>query len=248
MVDRRFAGDRGFLPRSRWVGTLALAAALVLGIGAGLWAEVQARAPLRALDHHATVLNGRIVGSAFLIGADLALTNAHVVKGLRSGGEVTLLSDGGLRKARARVIAVSSRMDLAILRTPSGFLPVVSGRDAPRVAGLAVLGAGVDASGSRGTGPRMELPGSVVDPQTDLGAFGPGLVVRMPGVRPGFSGGPVLDAEGHLVGMITAIRSSAGAAPAPAGGAHQRPADEAFVLRAAEIRREAERLLRRAGH
>ena len=52
----------------------------------------------------------------------------------------------------------------------------------------------------------MELAGEVVVPRTDIPAFGPGLIASVPGVRPGFSGGPMLDRQGRLVGMVTAIR------------------------------------------
>jgi S1-C subfamily serine protease len=142
-------------------------------------------------------------------------------------------------------------MDLAVLRLPPDALPSVAAEDAPGRAGLAVRGAGVDASGGPGAGERLELAGSVTRPRADLAAYGPGLVVLMPGVRPGFSGGPVLDADGRLVGMIAAIR--AGGAPGAGAGVsgfaplRRRPADEAFVLRAGEIRREARRLLAAAG-
>ena len=70
----------------------------------------------RALDHHAVVLNGKLIGSAFLLGRDLAITNRHVVRGLRPGGAVVLLASGaGGGRVEGRLIAVSPRMDLALL-------------------------------------------------------------------------------------------------------------------------------------
>jgi hypothetical protein len=81
-----------------------------------------------------------------------------------------------------------------------------------------------------------------------LPPFGPGFVAALPGVRRGFSGGPVLDAQGHLVGMIAALRPGAqNDAVAASGFAPQRQrlagGTEAFILGAAEIRSEVRRLL-----
>lgn len=245
MKFRRSAGGDGVTPRRRIRHILTVAAAMALT--ACLLAGAEARHETRPLDYHAAVVNGRLVGSAFLITPDLALTNAHVVAGAAVGGRVRVYAQSRGVSGFARVLGVSPRMDLALLRMPTDFALAVPARDATARRGLAVRSAGVDATGGPGLGPLMELTGAVVVDHSDLGAYGPGLVVRMPGVRFGFSGGPVLDAEGRLVGMITAIRSSAG--PVPASGQGRAAAgapDEAFVLRAAEIRAEAARLLRAA--
>jgi len=214
-------------------------------------AEMRAEGRLGALDHHAVVLNGEIVGSAFVVDGDVAVTNRHVVRGLRPGDMVVLLgSRAGGGSAEGRVIAVSPRMDLALLRVPPGFLPAVGREDAPERAGLTVTAAGIDA-GDGGAGARLALSGVVLDPREDIAAFGPGLVAWLPGARPGFSGGPMLDERGRFVGMVTAIRpgGAAGTMAIAGGGAESgRAAVEAFVLRAAVLRAEVRRLLAAAVH
>ncbi|HVH04252.1 MAG TPA: hypothetical protein VM891_15130, partial [Amaricoccus sp.] len=79
--------------------------------------------------------------------------------------------------------------------------------------------------------------------------FGPGLIARLPGARPGFSGGPLFDRQGRLAGMVTAIRPGAGIVIASSGTRSRRARDtvDAFALRAAEVRAEVRRLLALAG-
>jgi S1-C subfamily serine protease len=128
-------------------------------------------------------------------------------------------------------------MDLALIAVEAGFIPEVGAEDAAAVAGTAVTAVGIDA-GEGGAGERLALSGVVLDPSEELAAFGPGLVAWVPGARPGFSGGPLLDDEGRLVGMVTAIRPAEGRGPVATAGGRGRPAVEAFALRAGEVRNE----------
>lgn len=219
---------------------LALVAAGILGYG-----SAGASGRTAPLDYHATVMNGPITGSSFQIADGLVLTNAHVVGGTRIGGEMVLVIDNGRGtvRARARVLAVSSRMDLAVLRAAPGLLPVAPEADAPLHRGKTVLAAGVVAERS-GPGPRMELGGRISSEPLTLHPFGPGLIAEMPGIRRGFSGGPVFDREGRLVGMVAALRpdpdTTRSATGDPLAG------QEAFVLSAPAIRAEAARLIAEA--
>jgi len=229
---------------ARLRGLAFVVAGLALWQGPGGSAAAERHA-VRPLEHHATVYNGELVGSAFALAPGVVVTNAHVVDGLAPGSSLALVaSSREAPRAAARVVAVSRRMDLAVLAVPEGFLAPVDEANSTGSAGLAVTGAGVDATGP--DLPLRALRGEIIDARADVTVFGPGLVIRMPGVRRGFSGGPVLDGRGALVGMIAAIRP--GRAPAsPASGfvaAQRRPAAaEALVLRAPELRAEVRRLL-----
>jgi hypothetical protein len=94
---------------------------------------------------------------------------------------------------------------------------------------------------------RRRIDGAITGGSVSIPGLGSGLIVRLSGVAPGFSGGPVLDAHGRLVGMIVAVRprsqTVSESAFAPRRPVSAATAEEAFVLSAAALRAEARRLL-----
>jgi S1-C subfamily serine protease len=147
----------------------------------------------------------RLLGSATAIGGQHVLTNRHVIElAQRRGAEVALSRAG--RVIPARIGAVSDRLDLALLvaAEPLGEAPLVSARPPVGTAVQARSPAGAWVEGRVVAHPWRE-------------AWGPALFIRLP-ARFGFSGGPVRDASGGLIGLVTAAVNPT--------------ADEIFALRA----------------
>ncbi len=156
-----------------------------------------------AVLHLRTLSHGRSgTGSGFLCGADgLALTNSHVVQGAL-GIEATF-HDG--RTAVLDVLGSDAATDLALLRVPdAGVAPLpLADSNMLRVGDFALavgcphgLSHSVTAGIISGLGRALPGPGgqSIEDViQTDAP------------LNPGNSGGPLLDAQGRVVGIATAI-------------------------------------------
>lgn len=135
-------------------------------------------------------------GSGFVVGPDgLVLTNAHVVG---EGAEVAVqLFDG--RYGRGRVIArATGALDLALVRIPFADVPPIPvGEPGAVRAGMyaATVGHGGGAAWSLSTG-------LVANPRP-LGDGAPLLLAQM-ALRPGSSGGPLVDRRGRVVAVVTA--------------------------------------------
>jgi S1-C subfamily serine protease len=177
---------------------------------------------------------GMPIGSAVAITPDRLLTNAHVIP---QHVENVTFTRGDGDSGQARVLARSDRMDLALLAVPPRFVaPPLS---APPGAGRPVWAAGAPAAGP------AVVAGRVSQPSVLLAGHGPGFTARI-GALLGYSGGPAVDAEGRLVGIVTALPQP-GAAPLLAalsgvdldGIARQREGREVFLLSAVAAVEEA---------
>jgi putative serine protease PepD len=142
------------------------------------------------------------------------LTNNHVVEPAGSDGAITVVFNGG-QTAKAEVVGRDSGYDLAVVRVTGvkGLRPLYLGNsDNVRVGDPVVaIGAPFDLEGTVTSGiiSAKERPitsggdGTGIDDVSYVDA----LQTDAP-INPGNSGGPLLDAQGHVIGINSAIRSA----------------------------------------
>jgi S1-C subfamily serine protease len=169
----------------RNVPSLSLGLTLALCISASMPVRAQATTAVRT-------------GSGFAISRTTHIvTNAHVVAQCKS---VRVLS--GAQQASGRVLAIDVDADLAVLQTSLSVPKTMAMRSSPALRlGESVIAFGFPLTGalSQGgnltTGNVSALAGLRDDPKY--------IQVTAP-VQPGNSGGPLLDAGGNVIGVITA--------------------------------------------
>lgn len=193
------AGRRAFL---RGMGGMAAA----LGLGACgrmpvLEASGTPAAQVTATGFASVYANGMTRGAAVAFDDHHVLTCAHVLPADR---EVVLRRGLDGAEIRAETIRRSRRMDLAVLRVPAGFLQAPPRATCAPKAGEAVWAAGAPGFGS------PVAQGVVEAPDAEMPGFGRGFTARMPALM-GYSGGPVVDASGMLMGLTSALPGGGGA-------------------------------------
>lgn len=148
---------------------------------------------------------GVVSGSAYPIAPGYLITNAHVVSGT-SG--TTLSQAAGSRRFNATVVLFDSRKDVAILYAPGIPSQALAPADGARGTQGAVIG-------YPGGGDETVSP-AVIDKMTSAEGrdiYSNSLVTRQiwiveSQVRPGNSGGPLVDLQGHVLGLVFAASSS----------------------------------------
>jgi putative serine protease PepD len=152
---------------------------------------------------------GTAVGTGVIVSSDgYVVTNAHVVSGATS---VVVTLDGQSKQRAARVVATDTSRDLAVLKiagvsglTPATFAPTSSvqvGEDSVAI-GEALALAG-EPTVTRGIVSALDR--SV---QEETGATLTGLLQTDAAISSGNSGGPLVDASGHVIGLNTLVASS----------------------------------------
>lgn len=142
---------------------------------------------------------GWVEGTAFVVAPGVLVTNAHVIAGVKSPAVLV-----GNRSYAATPVVIEPGLDLAVLRTDAPLGPALSFdlATAPR----GTQGAAV---GYPENGPQIATAAAVNGSFTAVGRdiYGGGLVTRevyelTARILPGDSGGPLLSAQGKVLGVI----------------------------------------------
>jgi serine protease Do len=144
------------------------------------------------------------LGSGFIVSPDgYVVTNFHVV---RQGGEI-MVRLGDQREFKAELAGGDPRTDIALLKIGASGLPVIPFGDSDQVA----VGAPVMAIGNPFGLDQTVTTGIVSAKERYIGA-GPydDFLQTDAAINPGNSGGPLVDVQGALVGINTAIFSQSG--------------------------------------
>jgi S1-C subfamily serine protease len=140
-----------------------------------------------------------IEGSGFVYAPDRVMTNAHVVAGVT---HPTVDIHGS--SVPAHVVYYNPQLDVAVLSVPTGTVRPIKFAQASAGEGIAILGFPQNGPYDVQVG-RVRADQRLRSPDI----YGHGTVIRdvlsLRGlIRPGNSGGPVVDSAGHVVGVVFA--------------------------------------------
>jgi putative serine protease PepD len=160
-------------------------------------------------------------GSGIILSSDgQILTNNHVVEGAGEGGRITVsFADGS--HADATVLGADPLTDTAVIQAEdvSGLTPATMGKSENVDVGQQVVAIGspfgLDATVTSGIVSALDRPVNVGTDTAGNATVYPAIQTDA-AINPGNSGGPLVDMEGHVVGINSSIRST-GSESAQAG-------------------------------
>lgn len=142
-------------------------------------------------------------GTGFVVAPGRIMTNNHVVA---ECGRMVARNAAGTR-VNARVLATDRERDLAVLSVPNDFGPPLTFRTSPDVRrGETVVTYGFPLSGLLSSGPT--LTSGDVSALAGLRNNPANFQISAP-VQPGNSGGPLLDSQGNVVGVVVSKLNAA---------------------------------------
>jgi putative serine protease PepD len=192
---------------------------------AGPVAEVAARVLPSVVSIDVRSRSGAGTGSGVVLDEDgHVLTNSHVVASGVEGEIAVVFSDG--RRAQAEIVGLDPVTDLAVLDVEdvADLAPIAVGRSSEVRVGdpVVAVGSPLGLSGTVTTGIVSALGRTVrTDPETPL----LGAIQTDAAINPGNSGGALVDDQGRLIGINTAISTRGGGGSIGLGFAI--PVDEA---------------------
>lgn len=151
-----------------------------------------------------TGCSGIVTGSAFPISPDHLVTNAHVVSGTGN----TRISQESRQGLGAQVVLFDPERDVAILYVPGARFTVPGTAGATRGTEGAVIG--YPEGGAEDTEPAV-VDGQLVARGRDIynqNVVDRSIYVLGTTVRPGNSGGPLVDLQGRVLGLVFAASST----------------------------------------
>ena len=138
----------------------------------------------------------------------IIVTNTHVIEGAASAGTITVETNNGERYP-ATIIGRDATYDLAVLRISKGNLPVLQFGDSNSLLigqQVVAFGSPLGLAGTVTTGIVSAVNRPVTTSSLDSASF-INAIQTDAAINPGNSGGPLVDSEGLLVGVNTAIAS-----------------------------------------
>ncbi|WP_435735367.1 trypsin-like peptidase domain-containing protein [Cellulosimicrobium sp. PMB13] len=208
------------------------------------------RAPGSVADIAATVLpsvvslqvrggDGVATGSGFVLTEDgYILTNNHVVAGAAEGGDVVVLFADG-HESTAELVGRTVDYDLAVVKVEeSGLTPLALGDSDGVVVGdpVVAVGAPLGLNGTVTTGIVSALNRPVQAGEAAQTAF-INAIQTDAAINPGNSGGPLVNGQGEVVGINSAIAQPPGAMAATGS------IGLGFAIPSNQARRTAEQLI-----
>ena len=183
--------------------------------------------------------DGRGTGSGFVLRSDgYLLTNSHVVSAAADGqGEIVVLFADGSEET-AELVGRTSDYDLAVIRVPRDDLtPLVLGDSDAVVVGQPVvaIGAPLGLEGTVTAGIVSALNRPVTAGNVTETAF-INAIQTDAAINPGNSGGPLVNSDGEVIGINSAIAQTPGAPQTGSIGV-------GFAIPSNQARRTAEELI-----